>query len=157
MQIKKTTIKLGNDDDVAGQTNGPCIMYAWHGVEGYSMFGTYKSDDTPDGPFVYTGFKPAFIIIKNITTGNAYTSWGLFDRKRQPDNPADYQKVLWANLSSAEGDRGNDGSASSANQLDFLSNGFKIRGESYEVNSNGVDQMIFAAWAEMPLKYARGG
>ena len=52
---------------------------------------------------------------------------------------------------------GNDGSASSANQLDFLSNGFKIRGESYEVNSNGVDQMIFAAWAEMPLKYARGG
>ena len=134
------TIKLGTDDDIAGQTNGPGIVYAWHSVEGFSKFGVFEGNSNADGPFIYLGFKPAMLICKNIDTGS---NWTLWDNKRNPTNPCS-KKVFPDHDTDPEHD-GNP-------KVDFLSNGFKVRDN--HVNINEDDTIIYMAWAEMPFKYA---
>ena len=132
------------------------VCYAWHSVPGYSAIGAYTGDGNADGPFVYTGFKPALVILKvyNYTT-TTYTSWGLYDNTRPSGTYNPVHSPLWANLSDVEGNRGNGGGGGNSIFVDFLSNGFKIRSGHTENNSN-PNGIIYMAFAELPSSFARG-
>ena len=159
-----SVFSIGDDGGVNGSSND-YIAYCWHGVEGFSKFGTFEGSDSQDGAFVYLGFKPALVIAKQIDTaytvgGSAATSWGMWDSSRMPNNPAG--NPLWTNLNATETTRGNGSSAntggSDGNGLggflycDLLSNGFKARSAGSEFNSPGTN--IYMAWAESPFKTA---
>ena len=96
------------------------IAYCWHSVPGYSAFGSYTGNGSSDGPFVYTGFRPSWIIVKWISGGSGLTtgSWRIMDTARNPYNPATLD--LMANEAVSETTYGSD-------DLDMLSNGFKWR------------------------------
>jgi hypothetical protein len=132
------------------------VLYAWNAVPGFSRFGSYTGNNNVDGPFVYCGFRPKYIIIKNTTTTNAYTSWQIQDTNRQGYN-GNYNFTLWANTNYPEGKRG-DNTVDGSNTLnvDFVSNGFKVRASgSYETN-NGSDVYVYAAFAEAPFTNTNG-
>ena len=116
------------------------IMYCWHSVEGFSAFGSYIGNLSTDGPFVYTGFKPAFVLLKHTTGANQH--WWLYDSTRDPINYVG--RNLYPNLTSTEG--------SYSEALDFLSNGFKIKTNSNVFNN--TQTCIYAAFAEQPTKFA---
>tara|TARA_Y100000356_G_scaffold99886_1_gene85279 strand:+ start:461 stop:4492 length:4032 start_codon:yes stop_codon:yes gene_type:complete len=122
-----------------------CIFYVWTSVENYSSFGKYTGNGSSDGPFVFTGFRVAWLLIKNITTGGE--TWTIHDSSRDVDNPAEHR--LLPNSSDAES------TGTSARYKDLLSNGFKIRGTSGEQNTNG-DVYIYAAFAEYPFSLNGG-
>ena len=116
--------------------NRTFIAYCFADVTGYSKFGSYTGNGNADGTFVYTGFKPAMIMIKN-TTGN---NWGILDNKRDPSNGM--QTRLHPNLNSAD----NTGAGV---VMDFLSNGFKPR--TNDGLENPSAKVIYMAFAEEPL------
>ena len=123
----------------SGDTNssgGTYIAYCFAEVKGFSKFGSYVGNGSTDGTFVYTGFKPAFVIFKNTTNTN---NWSIRDNKRDSFNAGDSN--LFANLSDAE---------SSSNDIDFLSNGFKLRNAGGNWNTSG-NTYIYMAFAEEPL------
>ena len=114
------------------------ISYLFRSVQGYSKFGTYTGNGADDGPFVYTGFKPAFLMAKK-TSGTG--TWFMWDNKRTPFNVINIRML--ANTSAGD-DTSND------NRIDFLSNGFKIRDNSTSFNDND-SSMLYMAFAENPL------
>ena len=116
------------------------VAYAFHSVEGFSKFGSYTGNGSSDGPFVYTGFRPAFVMVKRTnSTGN----WQIYDTARDSFNYAGLS--LAPNGSAAESDGGED--------LDILSNGFKARDTAGARNANG-GSYIYMAFAENPFKYS---
>ena len=115
------------------------IAYCWHSVPGYSAFGTYTGNGDADGPFVYLGFKPAFVLLKRR---NNTGWWKIRDSTRNPVNPANTE--LYANTDNRE-----DGQGTRA--IDLLSNGFKLRTDSAAYNvDTGV--FIYCAFAENPFQ-----
>ena len=128
--------------NTSGGVNGngaTLIAYCFAEVKGYSKFGSYVGNGSTNGPFIYTGFKPAFVMTKaSSTTGNWKISWDSFS------NGDDYN--LAPNLSSAEGN---------ANQIDLLSNGFKCRASDTDRNGSGTTY-IYAAFAENPFVLTDG-
>ena len=110
------------------------IAYCWHSVAGYSRIGKYTGNGSSQGPMVYTGFKPSFLLVKCLSPGG--TNWILWDNARSRINPCD--NVLYPDLSQAETASGND--------MDFLSNGFKPRGTNgnYNTSSRNYTYMAFA-------------
>ena len=128
-----------------GNTNanaGGQISYCFTDIAGFSKFGSYTGNGSADGTFVYLGFRPAFIMLKNINTTD---SWLTKDYQRASNyNPASGN--LYPNLNLAE-DTG------SGAYIDLLSNGFKIRGSNNSTNGNG-NTIIYAAFAENPFKNA---
>jgi hypothetical protein len=135
---------LGGNANVNG-SGVNYIAYAWHSVEGYSKFGRYEGNGNANGPFIYTGFKPAMLIIKSI---DAAWSWTLYDNKRNPTNTS---TTVHLNPDHVRVQGGGDG----ANTLDFLSNGFKLRSVTNSEPTNVNDKtFIYMAWAEMPMKYS---
>ena len=112
------------------------IAYCFAEKKGYSKFGSYTGNGNADGTFTYTGFKPAFIMVKR--TDNA-RDWVIFDNKRNPSNVMD--KLLYPNTDGVEG---------VANTFDFLSNGFKNKSSAANVNASG-GSYIYMAFAEEPL------
>ena len=126
-------------------TNGSSatyVAYSWHEVAGFSKFGSYTGNGNADGPFISTGFKPAWVMIKRT---DAVSSWSIYDSKRSISNVSD--NLVWADLASAEG-------TSTQYSVDILSNGFKLRdGNSNSQNiNNGV--FFYMAFAESPFKTA---
>ena len=120
--------------------SGGMISYCFAPVVGYSSFGSYVGSGTSDGPFVYTGFRPRFVLAKRTdNTGD----WFIWDAARVPYNQN--ASILWANSSNAE-------TTSSSYGIDLLSNGFKLTGGSS--NSN-FGTLVYAAFAEAPFQYAR--
>ena len=117
------------------------VGYVFSEVSSFSKFGKYTGNGSSDGPFVYLGFKPAFIIIKRT---NASEGWHLFDNKRDPDNPIEDR--LEADLSGA--------AFTGYDWLDILSNGFKTRVGVANTNASG-STYIYLAFAESPFKNAR--
>ena len=116
---------------------GDYIAYCFAEKTGYSKFGSYFGNNNADGKFVYTGFKPAFVMVKRA--GGGTQSWGIVDNKRSNYNLI--SAMLNPDSSGTEG--GNNG-------MDLLSNGFKMR--SSDGNSNGyADKHIYMAFAEAPL------
>jgi hypothetical protein len=137
-------------------TNGSgnnMISYCFSPVSGYSSFGSYTGGGT-SGRFVYTGFRPKLIWVKNYNDNSypSYTGWYMWDSVRGAYNYN--QSNLNANSSNNEGIR-NTGGAIGTIGIDLLSNGFCLRG-SDDVDTNwGSGQYIYCAWAESPFQYAR--
>jgi len=120
------------------------IGYCFAEKQGFSKFGSYTGNGNANGPFVYTGFKPAWVMIKNIQT--AGYNWIMQDTKRFGGvNSGATDKNLAANSSSAEPSSG----SFAGNQVDFLSNGFKLR--SSAANTNAAQSYIYVAFAQNPL------
>ncbi len=124
---------------IPNTSGGTQIAYCFAEKQGYSKFGSYTGNGNDDGTFVYTGFKPAFIMIKRT---DSTSNWTMFDNKRDGFNCD--QAQLKPNTSDAE----NAGSASTF--LDILSNGFKCRNTATDKNDTG-GSYIYMAFAEQPL------
>ena len=114
------------------------VFYCFHGVEGYSKFGGYTGNGSSDGTFVFTGFRPAWVMVKR---DSATENWRMQDSKRLGYNPEG--KELYADLNLAE----------ASNSFDMVSNGFKIRNTSNGYNASGSTYIYFA-FAEAPFKFA---
>jgi hypothetical protein len=131
--VNRASWVVSNPDDF--------VFYCWSEVEGFSKFGSYTGNGSADGPFVYTGFRPAFIMTKRT---DSTSNWQMQDGVRDGYNGGNNN--LAANSSNAEG----------ATQLiDILSNGWKVRSTSTEVNASS-GTYIYAAFAEHPFQGAEG-
>nr|BAR38179.1 hypothetical protein [uncultured Mediterranean phage uvMED] len=135
-----TLVTLG--DNEATNDNDTMIMYAFAEKQGYSKFGSYTGNGNADGTFVYTGFKPAFVICKNSSSAE---NWQILDNKRLGYNGGNQN--LGANLTYAE--------PTSNNNLDLLSNGFKLRDTNAEVNESG-STIIYMCFASNPFVTSTG-
>ena len=128
---------LGNSVQVNG-SGDDYVAYCFTGKRGFSKFGSYVGNGNVDGSFVYTGFRPAFVMIKNIVTSN----WFISDDKR-PGANAPYNYTLLADTTAAE-------VTSGGNNIDILSNGFKARSTGSYTNGAGTE-MTYMAFAEFPF------
>ena len=143
-----TTAPLNSHQSI-NHASSNYMFFAFKSIQGYSKIGDYVGNGDPDGPFVYTGFKPAFIMIKNTS---AVESWVMFDSKRSPSNIAD--KKLSPNTIDAENNNSAIGGAG-YNDIDILSNGFKIRKNNAATNGNG-NSFLYMAFAEHPFVTSTG-
>ena len=125
------------DTNADGQTY---IMYAFAPIKGYSRFGMYRGNGSTDGTFVFTGFSPAWVLVRRTDSGN---NWHLHDNQRVTSNPNNL--TLYPNLQ--------DGDASE--DLDMLSNGFKLRESGGGYNADGGTYM-YMAFAESPFTSSEG-
>ena len=137
-----TVFTLGNDAGVNTNTNFQ-VAYCFAPVAGYSAFGSYTGNGSADGPFVFCGFEPRFVLVKCSSSAGEF--WRIVDTARSPYNlSSGTMNELYPNSSSAE-------SASAG--IDILSNGFKIRQSGSGFNGSGVTY-IYAAFAETPTKFS---
>jgi hypothetical protein len=132
-----SVFSLGSNGNSNGSSDN-YIAYCFADVQGYSKFGSYTGNDSTDGPFVYTGFRPKYVMIKSSTAAQA---WYVYDSVRNTYNLTNL--ILLPNASSVEA------TASSA-VIDIVSNGFKLRGTTAGVNQSG-STYIYMAFAEEPL------
>ena len=128
-------------EDDANENGEDLVAYSWAPVQGYSAMGSYIGNGNADGTFVYTGFKPAFIIIKRT---DSTSDWSIFDNKREGYN--DEVNRLKPNGADAEEDD---------NFMDIVSNGFKLRITSASLNASGGNY-VYAAFAESPFVNSNG-
>ena len=139
-----TVVSLGD----AGAVNGSGATYVGYFFcekKGYSKFGSYTGNGNADGPFVYTGFKPAWVMIKRTDAAN---NWNIQDIKRSPFNQMGDE--ILANLTDAETDDSLHNSA-----RDYLSNGFKLRETGNAINGSGATY-IYMAFASSPFVSSEG-
>ena len=132
--VSATTFGMGAS--FAG--SGAGIAFVWHSVEGFSKFGKYVGNGNADGPFIYTGFRPKLIYVKLVASAG---NWWVQDVGRSTYNPLN-KYIAWDS----------DGGEQSGLDIDCLSNGFKIRTTSGDLNSNGAD-IAYGAWGDVPFKY----
>ena len=137
-----SVFSVGTDDAVNGDAS-TYLAFVFAEKQGYSKFGSYVGNGNADGAFIYTGFKPAWIMVKNITDSGV--SWMIQDHKRDINNPVHHR--LKANATTAE--------ATNINQMDFLSNGFKCRVNDSSWNLSGKTY-IYMAFAENPFVTSTG-
>jgi hypothetical protein len=126
-------------------TNGSSlgiIAYCFAEVAGYSKFGSYTGNGSADGPFVYCGFRPRYVLLKNVSS--SVTNWWIMDTSRDTYNLA---------INELRADTSNVELTTAYSHMDILSNGFKLRASSNESNGSG-NTVIFAAFAENPFKNA---
>tara|TARA_R100000697_G_scaffold3827_1_gene8469 strand:+ start:668 stop:1717 length:1050 start_codon:yes stop_codon:yes gene_type:complete len=137
-----TVFTLTNAGAAINASSNNYVAYCFAEVKGYSKFGSYEGNNSTDGTFVYTGFKPAWVMVKNI---DAAYGWQILDNKRDPHNVRN--QSLFANLSNAE-------DVTTADETDFLSNGFKNREGGNSANDNYT--YIYMAFAEYPFVSSKG-
>jgi hypothetical protein len=134
---------LGSNGDV--NTDGRTqVAYVFAEVKGYSRMGSYIGNGAAAGPFIYLGFRPAWLLIKSTVHTE---SWHIWDNKRVLGGGNPNQAILSPNTT------GQDTGASTPYDIDFLSNGFKIRG-AHDMNNGAADTHIYMAFAEQPFKYS---
>jgi hypothetical protein len=132
---------IGGDDNIS---SGTMLLYSFAEVQGYSKFGGYTGNGNANGPFIYTGFKPALVIIKETgSTG----SWHIFDTKRRTFNVTNV--VLYGDTNDAESTN------NTGNPIDIVSNGFKCRGSG---NDSNLDDgtYVYMAFAKHPFVSSEG-
>jgi hypothetical protein len=124
------------------------VAYCFASIAGYSSFGSYVGNNSTDGPFVYTGFRPRWVLLKDISTDSppGSSQWRLWDTSRAPYNVMD--NTLQPNGTNTE-------QTSVGMLIDSLSNGFKLRDTNKAVNQSS-DTYIYAAFAEAPFKFSNG-
>lgn len=125
----------------AGNNYGSMVAYCFAPIAGYSSMGSYTGNGSTDGPFVFTGFRPAYVMVKRT---DANGDWRVWDTTRETYNVM--STPLYPNDSGAE-------ASSSVNNFDILSNGFKVRNATAAINANG-GAYIFMAFASNPFKYS---
>jgi len=113
------------------------LSYNWHSVAGFSKFGTYVGNANVNGPFIYTGFKPRLVVVKNLERG---TNWYVYDSVRTPFNEMDGHMFWDTNTAETTG----------SEEMDFYANGFKCRGDNAGNNRTG-EKFLYMAWAEHPF------
>jgi hypothetical protein len=138
-----TTLTLGSNVSSVNTTGNTYVSYCWAEVAGFSKFGSYTGNGSTDGPFVYTGFKPRFVMVKRT---NLAEVWAIIDTARDPYN-ASFKRLL-PNSSSTE-------NISDLNCMDILSNGFKLKSTDSTSNASG-STYIFMAIAEKPFGNVNG-
>jgi hypothetical protein len=116
------------------------ISYCFAEVEGFSKFGTYEGNSNSNGTFIYTGFRPAWITLKEVDNAD---DWVIYDNKRDPINESDTVLRMDINASEYSG---------SGREIDILSNGFKMRTSNTTINASAT--FAYMAFAEFPFKYA---
>jgi hypothetical protein len=136
-----TVFSIGTSGGV-NQSAGTYVAYCFAAVAGYSAFGSYTGNGSTDGPFVYLGFRPRFVMFKKT---NSTGSWAMFDSSRDSYNVA--SRDILADSSASEY---NDAS----NNVDFLSNGFKLRSSTADNNNASGATYIYMAFAETVFKFA---
>ena len=136
-----TLVTVGNDNGVNADGN-IIVAYIWSDVQGYSKFGSYTGNGNADGTFVYTGFRPAYLLVKNTASG---WDWNIWDNKRFGFNGK--QPTLFADLTNSED--------TEYTRMDFLSIGFKTRIDNGQLNNSGATY-IYMAFAEAPLVNSNG-
>jgi hypothetical protein len=132
---------------------GNMVAYCFAPVDGYSSFGSYIGNNSNDGPFVYCGFRPRFVMVKSSSFTNSETNWVIWDSARTSYNGLGAQ--IFPNQVYAEGRR-DDNVSALAEPIDFLSNGFKIRSSFFSNNGSSGATYIYAAFAEAPFKFSNG-
>ena len=137
-----TVLSIGRQDQVNGSGNTH-VVYCFSEVKGYSKFGKYTGNANTNGPFVYTGFRPAWIMVKAT---DAAKSWYMWDNKRSTSGFNLVDDALLADTSDAE---------FSGSNIDILSNGFKLRGSGSGENGSGTNY-IYMAFAEQPFVNSNG-
>jgi len=135
-----TSTVVGSTANVGIFANSTAVAYCFTPVTGYSSFGSYTGNGSADGPFVYLGFRPAFLMMKRT---NAAGNWIMLDSKREGYNVDN--NPLYANLINVEG---------TDDLADITSNGFKLRSNNTDCNASG-GTYIYSAFAENPFQYAR--
>ena len=137
------TVDGGNGEPKVNQDSATYIAYVWTEIKGYSKFGTYTGNNSADGQFVYTGFSPAIIMIKRTDSSG---SWVINDSTRNTYNQAN--NTLVPNEPWVE-------STNDYYAMDILSNGFKLRKNSPEINGSSTTQ-VYMAFAEHPFVSSEG-
>ena len=138
MNTTDATIATGGTLDV----NNDHIIYIFSNRQGFSKIGSYTGNGNANGTFIYTGFKPAWVLTK-LSSGSG-NSWNIFDNKREGSNPDN--DPLFADVNGAE---------TTTDYLDLLSNGFKIRRNSSDINTSGATY-LYMAFAESPFVNSNG-
>lgn len=136
-----SVFSVGTSTDV-NATGGTYVAYCFAEIAGFSKFGSYTGNGSADGPFVFCGFRPRFVMVKAAV--GATGDWQILDSSRSTFNPSDAR--MWADLAQVE-------LSNTGGNTDFTSNGFKTRNVNGDANASGVTY-IFMAFAEVPSKYA---
>ena len=140
-----SVINIGTGTGTTNTNGDNYICYAFKNVQGFSKFGSYVGNgNNGDGPFIFTGFKPAFCMVKRSSA--AGENWLILDNKRDSFNPQD--SSIYPNLSNAE-------DADGADYFDFYSNGMKVKTNNGGTNTSGATY-IFMAFAEQPFVSSTG-
>jgi len=132
---------IGTDTNT-NRSGDDFVAYCFAEVEGFSKFGTYEANNSTNGPFIYTGFTPSWIVFKYIDGAGEW--WWMLDSTRDPTNLT--TEILYVNATAAES------TISGSAGVDFLSNGFKIRATNGGINS--ANTYFYMAFAEFPFKSA---
>ena len=136
-----SVFSLGTDGGV-NQSSTAYVAYLFRSVQGFSKFSSFKGNSDADGTFVYTGFSPAFVMLKATSGGEG---WYMVDNKRQGFNPENEE--FFANSNGVEG---------TSNRIDLLSNGFKLRDNNSVVNASAITSYIYMAFAKAPFVNSKG-
>ncbi len=140
-----SVVTLGDQTGNNGNTR-PMAAFLWTEKQGYSKFGTYVANNNADGNFIYLGFRPAVFLVKSIDGGSASArNWRLYTNKQDTFNQM--HRKVYTNTGSAE--------VANDNEIDFLSNGIKLRSNDGGTNTSG-ETYLFAAWAEVPFVNSKG-
>jgi len=138
-----TTVFKTGENAAVNQPNENLVAYCWKERQGYSKFGKYVGNGNANGTFIYTGFKPALVINRRIDAGGP---WTIFDSARCPNNVNNAK--LYPNTDGAE-------VTTTGDPIDFLSNGYKLRGSGSDCNVSG-GSYIYMAFAENPFTTSTG-
>ena len=129
-----TVFSVGGED-TSNKASTDFVAYCWTDIDAFSKIGQFTGNNNADGAFIYTGFKPAFLMVKGLSVGNGWTVW---DSARSPINPLD--TALFWNTTGAD---------DTGNTIDFLSNGFKLRSSNADFNGSYI--YGYMAFAEAPF------
>ena len=153
--VSSTTFTVASDYSVNGNYN--YVTYCWAPIKGYSKFGNYWGNGNADGPFVYCGFQPAFIIIKRIAT-SSYSGWSAYDSAARGNGNTNLAQNLQLHAEYAEGKRGqgSDIGTGVTCVIDINSSGFKIRDSGSDEINDPFDEYVYFAWAEHPFVSSSG-
>ena len=137
-----SVVSIGTDNTV-NQNTATYVMYCFANVEGFAKIGSYEMNSNADGPFVYTGFRPAWLLTRPVDQNG---NWSVYDTVREPFNDGD-SNMFFAGNATAE-------SGFAASAVDFLSNGFKLRQSSDGYSNIASNTAIYMAFAGQPFKFS---
>ena len=138
-----STVFSVSGTNAVNHEDNPMIAYCWAEIPGYSKIGTYEGQNVLDNVYIHLGFRPEIVFFKNVDDA---TSWKIFDAGRDPFNDGT-GTILSGNENNAEDDN-------TAYNMNFLSNGIKMRGQNNNINK--VNTYIYAAWAKNPFVNSEG-